>query len=297
MSDVTVVREIASGAQIAPSASVGPWCVIGPKVTIGAGTRIAPRVTIMGRTTIGRDNVICSGAVLGGDPQDLKYLGKDTLLLIGDRNHIGNNVTAHIGTEVGGWVTYVGSDNRLDDTCHIAHDCYVADRTRIGRGVLLAGHIVVQTGAVIEDMVGIHHFTRVGRFSRVGPRTPVRRDVCPYSDFYSTDYYWDPPMIRGLHEPGIRAAGLGEVAEAQLREGLARLFAEGPTPLASRLDHVEANAAGDGELSGVCRFCRESLVGHSGRYREGFRNQMPPEAEQYLPPDIVALIRKEMSCQ
>ena len=74
--------------------------------------------------------------------------------------------------------------------------------------MLLAGHVVVETGAVIEAMTGIHHFVRVGRYARVGPRTPVRRDVPPYADFYSEDYYWDPPMVRGLHEAGIQAAGL-----------------------------------------------------------------------------------------
>ncbi len=293
MADVKVVCEIAPGAQVHPDARVGRWCVIGPHARIGAGTVLASRVAVLGHTTLGRENTVGSGTVLGGDPQDLKYRGGPTVLWIGDRNRLGRNVTAHLGTEAGGWVTYIGHDNVLEDTSHVAHDCYVADRTRLGRGVLLAGHIVVQSGAAIGEMVGVHHFSRVGRFSRVGPRTPVRRDVPPFVDFYSEDYYWDPPMVRGLHEAGIAAARLPTTIEAQLRAALVWLF-EDESAMTPKLDVLEAQNTDNPELAYLLQFCRQSLSGVYGRYREHFRGQIPPEAEEYLPRELLALVKIRM---
>lgn len=293
MSDPVVLCEIAPGAEIDPTARIGRWCVIGPQVAIGPGTCLEDRVTIMGRTIIGRDNHVGGCTVLGGEPQDLKYRGSGTWLVIGDRNWIGRSVTAHVGTEVGGWATSIGDDTVLDDTCHIAHDCYIANGARIGRGVLMAGHVVVQSSAVVESLTGIHHFTRIGRYARVGPRTPVRRDVPPFVDFYSEDYYWDPPMVRGVHEAGIAAARLTPQAEAELRKALATIFND-ESAMATQLDQVEAAGPLSPELKNLCRFCRESLEGLYGRYREKFRGQIPPEAEEFLPPELLDSIRREM---
>lgn len=296
MSSVTVLREIAPGARVHSDARVGRWCVIGPEVTIGPGTLLEDRVTVIGRTTVGQGNRIASGSVIGGWPQDLKYMGGKTRLIVGDRNRIGRNVTIHVGTESGGWVTYVGNDNTLCDMCHVAHDCFVADHAYLGWAVLLAGHIVIETGARVEDMTGIHHFSRVGRYARVGPRTPVRRDVPPFTDFYSADYYWDPPMVRGVHEAGIAAAALPPEAEQRLRGSLAMLF-DDESAMSTKLAQLEAAGADSHpELGHLCRFCRESLSGLYGRYRELFRGQVPPEAETYLPPEVLAEIREAMSC-
>lgn len=106
-------------------------------------------------------------------------------------------MTTHIGTEGGGYLTHIGDDNVLMDGCHVAHDCYVDDRVLLGRNVLLAGHIRVQTGAVIEDLSGLHHFVTVGRYARVGPHTPVRRDVPPFTDFRGVDHDWAAPPRSG----------------------------------------------------------------------------------------------------
>jgi UDP-N-acetylglucosamine acyltransferase len=294
MADVRVLSDIAPEATIHPDAEVGQWCVIGPNVTIGPHTRLLSHVTVLGHTTIGADNLIESGSVIGGEPQDKKYGGGPTRLVIGDRNRIGRNVTVNIGTELGGWVTYVGNDNILGDSCHVAHDCFVTDNVHLHCKVLLAGHIVIHPGAVVESMTGVQHFVRLGRYSRVGMRTPVRRDVPPYVHYYSLDYYWDPPQIRGIHEDGIEAAALSATEAAQLRSALAELF-DDPAALASKLDAVEATHRSE-EVSALCRFCRESLEGTYGRYRERFRNTAPPEIEQYLPQAILDSLKKEVAC-
>jgi UDP-N-acetylglucosamine acyltransferase len=296
MAELNVLCEIAPGALIDPEARIGRWCVVGPAVRIGRGTRLHDRVTVLGRTFIGQDNVIGGGSVIGGEPQDLKYRGGVSWLVIGDRNHIGHKVTLNVGTEMGGRVTYVGNDCVLDDACHVAHDCYLADRVSLGRKVLLGGHILVQTGAVVEAMTGVQPFTRIGRYARVGARTPVRCDVPPYVDYYSEDYYWDPPKVRGLHEAGIAASGLALDRAAGLRRALEELFAN-EAALATKLDHVESQQPLDEEVAYLCRFCRQSLSGRYGRYRELFRDQLPPEAEEFLPADLLEQVKKEMQCQ
>ncbi|KKM91669.1 hypothetical protein LCGC14_1226270, partial [marine sediment metagenome] len=123
--ELTVTREIADSASVSAKASIGPFCVIGPGVVIGDGTILGRRVAVLGRTTIGRDNVIADGCVVGAPPQDLKFQGRSTYLVVGDRNRFGVNVTAHVGTEAGGFLTRIGSDCRLDAGAHVAHDCYV----------------------------------------------------------------------------------------------------------------------------------------------------------------------------
>jgi UDP-N-acetylglucosamine acyltransferase len=148
---------------------------------------------------------------------------------------------------------------------------------------MLAGHILVQSGAVMGDMSGAHHFATIGRYSRVGARTPVRRDVPPYTDFYSDAYDWSPPAVRGIHDRGIAAAGLSRVEEADLRRALHELFDE-ESALATKIEQL-VNMGAEGEVARLCDFCQQSLAGVYGRYRERFRGQVPPEAWPYLPPE------------
>jgi UDP-N-acetylglucosamine acyltransferase len=290
MSPVEVLREIDPSARVAAEAVIGPYCVVGPQVTIGPGTVLTRRVIVSGRTTLGSGNVVAEGCVLGTVPQDLKYAGAPTLLVIGHRNRFGPRVTVHIGTEVGGYLTHIGNDNVLMAGCHIAHDCYVDDRTILGCSVLLAGHVRVQTGAVIEDMVGAHHFTTIGRYARVGPRTPIRRDVPPFTDYYGLDNEGIPPAVRGIHLAGVKAAGLAPAEEFELLRVLGELF-DDEAALQTKIEQLEKMGV-EGEAAALCEFIRRSLQGVYGRYRELFRGQMPPEALQYLPPEQQAAIRR-----
>ncbi len=292
MTDPEVIREIDPSARVAAEATIGRFCVVGPDVTIGPGTVLKRRVTVIGRTTIGSANVIEEGCVLGAVPQDLKYAGGDTLLVIGHRNRFGPRVTAHIGTEAGGYVTRIGNANTLHDGCHIAHDCYVDDDTTLGRNVLLAGHVLVQSGAVMEDLVGAHHFTTIGRFARVGSRTPVRRDVPPFTFFASGDNERIPPAVRGVHEEGIKSARLSSAEESELRRALAELF-DDESALQTKIEQLEKMGV-EGAAAALCEFCRRSLRGVYGRYQELYRGQAPPEAAQYLPPEEKAILRRPM---
>ena len=287
--ELTVTREIAPGAKVSPRATIGPFTVIGPEVRIGPGTVVGRRVTILGRTTIGRDNRIDDGCVLGAVPQDLKYAGQPTYLIIGDRNRLDVNVTVHAGTELGGYLTRIGNDNVLAAAVHVAHDCYLDDRTYLGPCVCLAGHVRVETGAVVGEYTGAHHFTTIGRFSHVASRTPVRRDVPPFTVFGSLGCYTAPPAVRGVNEAGLAAAGLAEADRRALRDCIRHLLQDEQALAVKVRQHLQRPDLPE-PVRVLCEFCRRSLEGKFGRRREAYRGQMPPEAREYLPPEALAAI-------
>lgn len=291
MSDISVLREVDPSAHVSSDAVIGERCTIGPAVTIGPGTVLGERVTVTGHTTIGSNNRIDDGCVLGAKPQDLKYGGSPTLLIIGHRNRLGPNVTAHVGTEFGGYLTRIGDDNDLQAGCHVAHDCYLDDNTTLAPCAMLAGHVHVCTGAVLGKYSGAHHFVTVGRYAYVAPYTPARRDVPPFTNFsgYRDDV---TPTVQGVHEAGIAAANLSEEEEKDLRRALADLFEE-ETALQTKIEQL-VNLGVEGEVEHLCEFCQQSLQGVFGRFRERFRGQIPPEAEHYLTPEQLAEARRAL---
>lgn len=167
-------------AVLADDVIVGPFCLVGPKVQIGAGTHLRSHVCVEGRTTIGSGNVIYAGASIGCDPQDKKYAGEDTALVVGDNNVIRENCTLSIGTVQDEGITRVGSDNLFMANVHVAHDCRVGDHTIIANNVALAGHVTVEDWAIIGGQTGVHQFVRIGAHSMVGGASAALRDVPPY---------------------------------------------------------------------------------------------------------------------
>lgn len=292
MADVSVLREIAPTARVAPGVQIGPFCVVGPDVTIGPRTVLYRRVLVTGHTAIGSENVFEDGCVVGADPQDLKYGGGPTLLQIGHRNRFQPSVSVHVGTEKGGHVTRIGNDNIFGESCHVAHDCYVDDAVTMGPGVMLAGHVRVQTGAVLEELVGVHHFVTVGRHALVSRRTPVRRDVPPYTRFASADYGQTSPAVAGVHEAGIRAAVLTREEERDLRAALADLF-EDESALQTKIEQL-VNMGAEGQVAVLCDFCQDSLRGLFGRHRELYRGKTPPEAREFTPRLLAIRQRMEL---
>lgn len=293
MTEVTVIREIDPSAQVAAEAVIGPYCVVGPNVTIGPGTVLRRRVSVTGHVTVGSDNSFEDGCILGTDPQDLKYAGGPTLLIIGHRNRFGRRFTAHIGTEAGGFLTRIGDDNVLMEGSHVAHDCYVDDKAFLGREVLLAGHVRIQTGAVVGELVGAHHFTTIGRYACVAAQTAVRRDVPPYTLFgRRPDGQTSSPAVIGVHEEGILAAKLSADEEKELRHTMIELF-DDESALQTKIEQL-VNMGVEGEAASLCEFCQRSLRGTFGRHREQFRGEAPPEARAYLPPNLRSAVRRAL---
>src|SRR5271157_5972610 len=148
-------------ARIDESAEIGPYCIVGPDVEIGARTRLMANLYLEGPTSIGEDNIFFPYSTVGVAPQDLKYKGERAETRIGDRNRIREFVTIHRGTQGGGLVTAIGSDNLLMAYSHIAHDVHIGDHVIMANGVTLAGHVTIGDWADISAFVGVHQFCRI----------------------------------------------------------------------------------------------------------------------------------------
>lgn len=169
-----------SCAELAPDVKVGAFSVIGADVRIGAGTWIGPHVVIEGPATIGYDNRIFQFASVGDIPQDKKYEGETTELIIGDRNTIREYCTINRGTCMGQGATVIGNDNWIMAYVHIAHDCVIGDHTVFSNGATLAGHVTVEDYATLGGFTLVHQFCRIGTHAFSGMGTALNRDLPPY---------------------------------------------------------------------------------------------------------------------
>jgi len=171
---------IDSKAKISSTVEIGPYTVIGPNVVVEDNTIIQSHVCITGHTKIGQDNMIYPFASIGNYPQDMKYKGEKTKLLIGDNNTIREYVTINPGTIQGGGVTKVGNHNLIMISAHIAHDCSIGNHIVIANSAAIAGHAEISDYAVIGGNCGVQQFTRIGKMAMIGGMTGVSRDVIPY---------------------------------------------------------------------------------------------------------------------
>ncbi len=250
-------------AELGEGVIIGPHCVVGPHTVLGDGCVLRNHVTIGPHTVCGRGNVFFAGAVIGEDPQDLKYRGTATRLEIGDDNVFREHVTANRGTEVAGGVTRIGSHNRFMAGCHIAHDATVGSHCILSNGVQLAGHVRLEDQVTMGGIVGVHHFTTLGRLCYVGGMTRIVADVPPFMIVEG-----NPSRIRGFNETGMRRWGFDEQRIAGIREAYGILF--GPrsasygSSILERLAVLERRGDLNGEVRHLCESVRRSL--HDGVY-------------------------------
>jgi UDP-N-acetylglucosamine acyltransferase len=167
-------------ASLHATADVGPYAIVGAKVTIGARTSVGAHAVIEGPTTIGEENRIFPQAALGGPPQDLKYRGEPTTLVIGNRNVFREFCTIHRGTATGHGTTIIGDDNLFMAYTHVAHDCVVGSRTVFANYAGLAGHTLVEDDVILGAYAGARQFIRIGRYAFVGAYATMNRDVLPF---------------------------------------------------------------------------------------------------------------------
>jgi UDP-N-acetylglucosamine acyltransferase len=189
-------------AELAPDVTVGPYTVIGDDVVIGAGTWIGPHAVINGPTTLGAGNRIFQFASIGAAPQDLKYKGEPTRLVIGERNVFREFTTINRGTAGGGGVTTIGSDNLFMAYTHVAHDCHVGSRVVMANYATLAGHVEVGDWVIMGGYAGIHQFTKVGAHAFLGNNAAVTRDVPPYLMVVGS-----PAVPHSINSEGLKRRG------------------------------------------------------------------------------------------
>ena len=210
------------GAALDHDVHVGAYAIIGPAVRIGRGTRVGSHTVIDGRTTIGCENQIFHHVSIGATPQDLKYRGEESTLVIGDHNQIREFATLHIGTSGGGMVTRVGDRNVLMNYSHIAHDCCLGHHNVVANGAQLAGHVVVEDYVIVGALVGVHQFVKVGASAILGAGAMVSQDVPPFCNATG-----DRARLHGLNLVGLKRRGFDAEMVRRLKQAYRVVFHSG----------------------------------------------------------------------
>ena len=234
MSNIHPSSVIEDGAQIDPSAVIGPFCLVGSEVTIGPDVELKSHVVVKGRTVIGEGTVVFSFAVIGEIPQDLKFKGEQSGLVIGKRNRIREHVTMNAGTEGGGGMTKIGDDCLFMAGCHIAHDAIIGDRVIIVNSAAIAGHCILEDDVIVGGLSGIHQFVRIGRGAIVGAVTMVTNDVIPYGLVQAPRGALD-----GLNLVGLKRRGVARVDITALRAAF-QMLAQGDGTFHNRVERLGA---------------------------------------------------------
>ena len=243
------------GAQVDPSCEIGPYAVVGPHVVLGPRNVLSAHAIVTGRTTLGEGNRVFPHAVIGEIPQDLKYRGEPTRLVVGNRNTFRECVTINLGTAQGGGVTTIGNGCLFMANSHIGHDCTVGDGAIIANSVALAGHVVLEDHVHISGLAASHQFCRIGRLAFVSGLTGVAMDVAPYCMVTGAR-----AELAGLNVVGMQRAGMTEEQVGRVKQAYKILFRSN-LGVAEALAQLEAELGEFPEIAHLAAFVRGSQRG------------------------------------
>jgi UDP-N-acetylglucosamine acyltransferase len=246
---------ISGTAKIADDVQIGPYSIIGDDVEIGDGVRIESHVVINGPTVIGKDNHIYQFASIGDDPQDKKYAGEPTRLIIGDRNTIREYCTISRGTTQDRGETTLGDDNWIMAYVHIAHDCIIGNKTIMANNATLAGHVHVGDWAIFGGFSGVHQFCHIGAHAFVGMYAGINRDVPAY-----TTAAGSPAVPRGINSEGLKRRGFDAGQIRNIKEAYRLVYRKG-LKLAQAIDQIAERSKTQTELELFLESLRSSERG------------------------------------
>lgn len=246
---------IAPGAVIGEGTSVGPYSCIGANVKLGRNCTVAPHVVIDGYTEIGDNNKIYQFASVGGDPQDQKWKGEPTKLIIGDNNIIREYVTMQPGLEQFGGITRVGNNNLFMACCHVAHDVTIGDGNWITNSAAISGHVTIGSKVIFGGMSGVHQFCRVGNLAFIAAGAMVAQDIPPFCMVQG-----DRARVRGINKVGLERAGYSADDIAKINGAFKMLFV-GKEVMAERLAKTEEKYAGFAPVQEMIAFMKASERG------------------------------------
>ncbi len=204
------------GAIIGADCLIGPLCTVGPQVKLGKGVELKSHVVVTGETEIGDDTVVFPFSVIGEIPQDLKFAGENTKLIIGKRNRIREHVTMNTGTAGGGYVTRVGDDGLFMAGCHVAHDAQIGNKVILVNNVAVAGHVVIEDDVIVGGLSGLHQWVRIGRGAIIGALSMVTADVLPHALVQGPRGELDGLNLVGLKRRGVDRADITALRAAFL---------------------------------------------------------------------------------
>lgn len=246
---------IEDGAEVGAGTRIGAYCVIGSGVHLGERCEIASHVCISGNTKLGDENQISPFASIGGDAQDLKYSGEQTLLEIGSRNRIRESVTMNRGTAEGGGVTKVGDDCLFMAYSHVAHDCLVGNGVVLANCAALAGHVELGDHSIIGGLAAVHQHTRLGELAFIGGGAMVVMDVPPFCIAVG-----DRAKLQGINVVGLRRSGMNERDVRDVRAAY-KIFFQSGLRMQDALERLREEYADSGPVGKLVRFITESKRG------------------------------------
>lgn len=226
-------------ATLAEDVRVGAFSVIGPKVKLARNVTLHSHVVVEGDTTIGEGTEIFPFAVIGHCPQDKKFHGESSRLIIGAHNKIREHVTMHPGTEGGGAITRIGDHCLFMVASHVAHDCQIGDHVILANNATLAGHVVVGSGAIIGGLSAVHQFVRIGEFAFIGGMSGVEKDVIPYGTVKG-----ERASLDGLNLVGLKRRNVPREQIHALRRAFREIFLGENGTLAERAASLKSDSAG-----------------------------------------------------
>lgn len=241
---------IEPGATLGDNVRIGAYSIIGQHVVLGDNVTVHPHVVISGHTTVGAGTQIYPFSSIGSAPQDLKYKGEPSRLVIGERNVIREHVTMNPGTEGGGMETKVGNSGLFMVGAHIAHDCVVGNNVILANQATLAGHVVLGDHVVIGGLSAVHQFVRIGEHAMIGGMTGVENDVIPYGRVKG-----ERGFLAGLNLVGLERRGFNKDQIKMLQRAFNQLFGDEGT-MEQRLESVESEFSGEGLVMDLVRFAR-----------------------------------------
>ncbi len=250
------MNKIHPSAIIDPKASVGndvvigPYCVVGAAVTLGNNVELKSHVVVEGRTTIGSNSRVFPFASIGHAPQDLKYHGEDSELIIGNNNTIREHVTMNPGTESGGMKTIVGDNCLFMMSTHVAHDCILGNNVIMANNATLGGHVQVGNNVLIGGLAAVHQFVRIGDFAVIGGMSGVESDVIPYGRVKG-----ERAHLAGLNLVGLERGGFDKDTIKSLQKAMKQLF-DGEGTMDERIDKMAAVYSGDKAIMQMIEFAR-----------------------------------------
>lgn len=240
------------GAELGQGVRIGPFCHVGPQVRLGDRVELKSHVVVAGETEIGEGTVVFPFASIGQAPQDLKFGGERTRLVIGARNRIREYVTMNPGTAGGGGLTRVGDDGLFMSSSHVAHDCRIGNHVILVNSVAIAGHCVLEDEVIVGGLSGVHQFVRIGRGAMIGALSMVTADVLPHGLVSGPR-----GQLEGLNLVGLKRRGASRAEIAALRELLAAL--------ASGSLRETAQRRAGGEVTAMEREVLDFILGPSDR--------------------------------
>ncbi len=243
------------GARVDPSCEIGPYAVVGADVVLGPGNVLLAHATVKGHTTLGQGNRVFSHAVVGEIPQDLKYGGEPTRLVVGDRNTFRECSTINAGTVQGGGVTTIGNGCLFMAYSHVGHDCTIGDGAIVANSVALAGHILIEDHVHLGGLAACHQFCRIGRLAFVSGLTGVAMDVAPYCTVSGAR-----AELGGLNIVGMQRAGMTEEQIGRVKQAYKILF-RSSLGVAEALAQMEAELGTHPEIAHLVAFVRGSQRG------------------------------------